>query len=44
MNEMINTFLLAEDKFLPEIHLRESRLVLVGHLLKTKNEYKNFKK
>ena len=44
MNEIINTFLLAEDKFLPEMRLRQPRLVLVGHLLKPKNKYKNLKK
>ena len=42
MNEIINKFLLAGDKFMPEMHLRQPGLhiVLVGHSLKTKKEYK----
>ena len=34
MNELINTFLLAGDKFMPGMHLRQP--VLVGHSLKIK--------
>ena len=33
MNEIVNKFLLAGDKFMPEMHLR-----------KTKKEYKSLKK
>ena len=46
MNEMVNKFLLAGDKFIPEMHLKKTDLltVLVGHLLKTKKEFKNLKK
>ena len=43
---MVNKFLLAGDKFMPEMHLKKTDLltVLVGHLLKTKKEFKNLKK
>ena len=34
MNEIVNTLLLARDKFMPEVHLKQ---VLVVYLLKTKN-------
>ena len=46
MNEIVNKFLLAGDKFMPEMHLKKTDLltVLVGHLLKTKKEFKNLKK
>ena len=46
MNEIVNTFLLAGDKFMPEMHLKNQDLLLVlaGHLLKTKKEFKNLKK
>ena len=46
MNEMINKFLLAGDKFMREMHLRQPdlRTVLVDHLQKTKKESKNLKK
>ena len=43
MNEIVNTFLLAGDKFMSEMHLNNSSL-LVDHLLKTKKEFKNLKK
>ena len=36
MNKIVRKFLLAEDRFIPEIHLRYK--VLVDHLLKTKKE------
>ena len=39
MIEIINMFLLAGDKFMPEMHLK-----LEGHLLKTKKEFKNSRK
>ena len=46
MNEIVNKFLLAGDKFMPEIHLKQPgfTIVLVDHLLKTKKEFKNLKK
>ena len=46
MNEIVNKFLLAGDKFMPEMYLRQSgfNIVLVDHLQKTKKEYKNSKK
>ena len=45
MNEIVNKFLLAGDKFMPEMHVRQDlQIVLVDHLQKTKKEYKNIKK
>ena len=46
MNEIVNNFLLAGDKFMPEMHLKNQDLlvVVVDHLLKIKNEFKNLKK
>ena len=46
MNEIVNKFLLAGDKFMPEMHLKQRDLltVLVDCLLKTKKEFKNLKK
>ena len=46
MNDIINKFLLAGDKFMPEMHLRHQDLptVLVDHLQKVKKEYKSLKK
>ena len=41
MNEIVNKFLLAGDKFMPEMDLL---IVLVDHLLKTRNKFKNLKK
>ena len=45
MNDIINKFLLAGDKFMPEMHLRQLNLptVLVDHLLKTKKKIQKFK-
>ena len=45
MNEIVKKFLLAGDKFMPEMHLRELDLhiVLVDHLQKLKKEHKKFK-
>ena len=42
MNEIINKFLLAGDKFMPEMHLNNpnSLIVLVDRSLKTKEEFK----
>ena len=42
MNETANMFLLTGDKYLPEMHLTQSRFV--DHLLKTRKEYKNSRK
>ena len=46
MNEIVNNFLLAEDKFMLKMHLRQSDLhiALAEHSLKTKKEDKNLKK
>ena len=45
MDEIVNKFLLAGDKFMPEMHLRQLRFTYsaCGYLLKTKNEYENLK-
>ena len=45
MNEIINKFLLAGDKFMFEMHLSQPGFTyrLVNHLQKTKKEYKNLK-
>ena len=45
MNEIVKTFLLAGDKFMPEMHLKQSGLliVLVDHLQKSKKDLKNSK-
>ena len=45
MNEVVDKFLLAGDKFMPEMHLKQPGfIVLVDHLLKIKKEFKNLKK
>ena len=52
MNEIVTKFLLAGDKFIPEMHLKQPTAlgkpdlltVLVDDLLKTKKELKNLKK
>ena len=46
MNEIVDKFLLAGDKFMPEMHLKYPgfTIVLVDHLLKTKKEFKSLKK
>ena len=47
MNEIVNNFFLFGDKFIPEMHLRQSQftyMVLLDHLLKIKKEFKNLKK
>ena len=40
MNEMINKFLLAGDKFMPEMHLRQPEFIYsaCGQFTKTKKE------
>ena len=49
MLEKVNKFLLAGDKFMPEMHLRRpgftcSACQPFNHLIKTKREYENLKK
>ena len=46
MNETVNEFLLAGDKFMPKMHLKQPGFTYSawGHLLKTKKEFKNLKK
>ena len=46
MNDIINKFLLAGDKCMPEMHLKQRQLpkVLLDHLLKTKKKSKSLKK
>ena len=46
MNETVNKFLLAGDKSMPEMHLKQSGfiIVLLVHLLRIKNELKSLKK
>ena len=46
MNKISSKFLWAGDKFIPEMHLKQSNLhiVLVDHLLKTKKEFGGLKK
>ena len=46
MNEIVNNFLLAGDKFMPEMHVRQLDLhiVLADHLQKANKEYKHLKK
>ena len=45
MNEIVNKFLLARDKFMSEMHSRQPGFtyILVDHLQKTNKEYKNLK-
>ena len=45
MNEIVNKFLLAGDKFIPEMCLKQPgfTIVLVDHLVKTNKEFKNLK-
>ena len=46
MNKIVKNFLLAGDKFMPKMHLRQHGFTYsaVEHLQKTKKEYKNLKK
>ena len=45
MNEIINKFLLAGDKFMPEMHNNQDLVIVpVDHLLKTMKELKDLKK
>ena len=43
MNEIVNKFLFARDKFMREFHLKQPGFtcMLVDHLQKAKKEYKN---
>ena len=43
MNEILNKFILAGDKFLPEKHLRQAGFTYSGSFTKTKIEYKNLR-
>ena len=43
MNEIVNQFLLAGDKFIPEMHLKQPGFIK-KKLLKTKKEFKNLKR
>ena len=46
MNEVVNKFLLAGDKFMPEMHLKQPGVTYsaYGPFNKIKNEFKNLKK
>ena len=46
MKEIVNNFLLSEDKFMPEIHLRQSGFTYRACRVFTKNKQEciNFKK
>ena len=46
MNEIVEKFLLTDDKFMPEMHLKQSRFIYSawGPFTKTKKELKNLKK
>ena len=43
MNQVVNKFLLAGDKFMPEMHLRQPEVTysVSDHLLKINKEFKN---
>ena len=45
MNDIINKFLLAGEKFMPEMHLRQPKFTysVVDHLLSIKKEFKSLK-
>ena len=46
MNKIVNKFLLAGDKFMPEVHLIQSGFTYnaCGPFTKNKKEFKNLKK
>ena len=46
MNETVNKFLAADDKFLPEMHLKEPGFAYIacGPFTKNKERIKKFKK
>ena len=43
MNEIVNTFLLAGDKFMPEIHLKQPGFTYSGSFTKNKEIIQKFK-
>ena len=43
MNEIVDKFLLAGDKFMPEMHLKQPAFIYNGAFIKTKIEFKKFK-
>ena len=45
MNKIINKFLLTEDKFMPELHLKQPRFTYsaCGSFIKLVKEFKNLK-
>ena len=46
MNEIVTKFLLAGDKFMPEVHLKQTAFTYndCGSFTKSKEEYKNLNK
>ena len=44
MNVIVNKFLIAGDKFMLEMHLKQLRFTYSACGLKTKKEFKNLKK
>ena len=46
MNEIVTKFLLAGDKFMPEVHLKQPAFTYndCGSFTKSKEEYKNLNK
>ena len=44
MNEIGNKFLLARDKFMPEMHLEQPGFTYSACAQKTEKEFKNLKK
>ena len=46
MNETVNKFLLAGDKFMPKMHLKQPKFTYraCDHLRKTKKKFKHLKK
>ena len=46
MNEIVNKFFLAGDKFMPEMHLKQLGFINSAwdHLLKKNKEFENLKK
>ena len=44
MNEIVTRFLLAGDKFMPEMHLKQLTYNDCGSFTKSKEKYKNLNK
>ena len=44
MNKIVNKFLFAGEKFMPEMHLRQPGHILFVYYLQKNKEYKNLKK